>query len=124
MLHIYCSLLQALWSRVKIKNLLQLFTKTTIPTIKEVNKSPNQLTPNIVKKSKEEFEKWLKEEKMEKVEADIVKIDNEIESIEAQVDALVFKSYNLEEEEIKVVFDSLKTPRIYRGKLLEFFRRL
>jgi hypothetical protein len=124
MLHIYCSLLQALSSRAKIKNLLQLFTKTTIPIIKEVNKSPNQLTPNIVKKSKEEFEKWLKEEKIENVEADMVKIDNEIESIEAQVDALVFKSYNLEEDEINVVFDTLKTPTVYQSKVLEFFRKL
>jgi type I restriction-modification system DNA methylase subunit len=124
MLHIYCSLLQALSSRAKIENIFQLFTKTTVPLIKEVNRSPNQLTPNIVKKSKEEFEKWLKGEGIEGTEADIVKIDNEIEDLEAEIDALVFKLYGLDENEIKTVFESLRTPTTYQSKVLEFFRRL
>jgi len=124
MLHIYYSLLQALESRAKIETLPQLFAKTTIPIIKEVNKSPNELTPNIIKKATNEFKKWLNEEKIEAVETDIVKIDNEIEDIEAKIDALVFKLYGLKEDEIKVVFDSLKTSMIYQQKVLDNFKKL
>jgi len=124
MLHIYYSLLQALESRAKIKNLPQLFTKTTIPIIKEVNRSPNELTPNIVRKATDEFKRWLNEEKIGFAETDIVKIDNEIEDVEAEIDALVFKLYGLEENEVKVVFDSLKTPTIYQRKVIDYFRRL
>jgi hypothetical protein len=123
-LHVYCSLLRALESRARIKNLFQLFAKTTIPIIKEVNKSPNELTPNVFKKVKDEFGKWLKEEKIEGVEEDIVRVDNEIEDIEAEIDALVFKLYRLKKDEVKSVFDSLKTPTIYQGKVFEFFRKL
>ncbi|MEM3398965.1 MAG: N-6 DNA methylase [Nitrososphaeria archaeon] len=124
MLHVYCSLLQALESRAKIKTLHQLFIKTIIPIIKEVNKSSNELTPNIMRKARDEFERWLKGEKIEGVEADIVKIDNEIENIEAEIDALIFKLYDLDENEVKIVFNTLKTPTIYQSKVLEFFRKL
>jgi uncharacterized coiled-coil protein SlyX len=124
MLHVYCSLLKALQSKVKIETLSQFLTKTKVPIIKEVNKSSNQLIPNIMRKVKDEFESWLQKEKIEGIEADIVKIDNEIEDIEAKIDALVFKLYELNEDEIKIVFDSLKTPTTYQIKVLEFFRRL
>jgi len=124
MSHIYSSLLQALESRAKIQTLSQLFAKTMVPLIKEVNRSPNELTANIVRKVKDEFEKWLKEEKIEGIEADIVKIDNQIEDIKAEIDASVFKLYGLNEDEIKIVFDSLKTPTIYQMKVLDFFREL
>jgi len=124
MLHTYCSLLQALESKAKVKTLSQLFEKTKVPIVKEVNKSPNELTPNIIKMTKDEFERWLKEEISKEIEADIVKIDNEIEDLEAKIDALVFRLYELNEDEMKIVFDSLKTPAMYQGKVFEFFRRL
>ena len=124
MLHTYCSLLKALSSRAKIETLHDLFIKTKIPIIKKVNASSNELTPNIIKKVKSEFKKWLEQNKINNVEADLTKIDNEIEDLEAKIDALVFKLYNLNEGEIKIVFNSLKTPTIYQGKVLRFFRKL
>jgi type I restriction-modification system DNA methylase subunit len=124
MLHVYCSLLEALRSKAKIKKVYDLLTKTAIPIIKEVNRSSNELTPNIIKKVRDEFEGWLRQNKIGNMEADIVKIDNEIEDLEAKIDALVFKLYNLNQSEINIVFDSLKTPTIYQGKVLEFFREL
>ena len=124
MLHVYCSLLEALRSKAKIKKVYDLLTKTAIPIIKEVNRSSNELTPNIIKKVRDEFEGWLKQNKIGNMEANIVKIDNEIEDLEAKIDAIVFKLYNLNQSEIKIVFDSLKTPTIYQGKVLEFFREL
>lgn len=124
MSHIYFSLLQALKSKAKIKTLHHLFTKTTIPIIKGVNKSSNELTPNIVRKVRDEFEGWLSQNKIGNIEADIVKIDNEIDDLEAKIDALVFKLYDLNEAETKIVLDSLKTPNICQTKILEFFRKL
>ena len=99
-------------------------TKTIIPIIREVNKSSNELTPNIIKKVKDEFVEWLKQNEVENVEADIVKINNEIEELEAKIDAHVFKLYTLKENEIKIVFDSLKTPTAYQGRVLELLRKL
>lgn len=124
MVHIYCSLLQALESRAKIKTLSQLFTKTIIPVIKEVNKSPNELTPNILKKVTVEFEKWLKDNNVKGVEANIVKIDNEIDDLEATLDAMVFKLYELKESEITTVFRFLKKPTSYQEAVLKIFRGL
>jgi hypothetical protein len=124
MLHIYFSLLQTLESRAKIETLSHLFAKTMIPIIKEINKSPNELIPNIMKKITDEFRRWLNEEKIEVVETDIVKIDNEIEDIEAKIDAIIFRLYGLKEEDIKVVFDFLKTPMNYQRKVLDYFKTL
>jgi hypothetical protein len=124
MLHVYFSMLQALESKVKIKTLSQLFAKTMIPLIKETNRNSKELTPNIIKKMVDEFEKWCRQNKIENVEADIVKIDNEVEDLEAQIDALVFRLYGLNEDEMKMVFDSLKAPVMYQIKVFEFFKRL
>ena len=124
MLHVYCSLYYALQAKTQIETLSQLLTKTIIPIIKEVNKNSKELTPNMIKKAKDEFVEWLKQNNIVSVEADIVKVDNEIEELEAKIDALVFKLYGLKENEIKVVFDSLNTPTIYQSKVFEFFRKL
>jgi len=122
MLHVYSSLVQALTSRVKIKNLYDLLTKTMIPIIKEVNVDPNKLTPNIVKKTQNEFEKWLEDGKKGEIEADIVKIDYKIENKESQINTLIFKLYDLKEEDVKIVFDSLKAPATYQAKVFEFLK--
>jgi EAL domain-containing protein (putative c-di-GMP-specific phosphodiesterase class I) len=83
--------MQTLESRVKVKNLSQLFAKTMIPIFGEVNKSQKELTRNMMKKVKEEFEKWKKEKHMIDVNPDIVNIVNEVNDAEAEIDALVFK---------------------------------
>ncbi|MHA1381295.1 MAG: Eco57I restriction-modification methylase domain-containing protein [Candidatus Helarchaeota archaeon] len=124
MVHVYNSLIQNLESKKTIENLTHLFDKTIIPIIKEVNKNPNELTPNIVKKSGEEFEKWLKKEKIEIINSDIIKFDNEIEDLEVRIDAHIFKLYDLSEEELKIIFNSLLPPLLYREKVFSFFRTL
>lgn len=45
----------------------------------------------MMKKVKEEFEKWKKEKHMIDVNPDIVNIVNEVNDAEAEIDALVFK---------------------------------
>lgn len=124
MIHTYCSLLQVLGSKAKIKTLSQLFNKTSISVIKDVNKSPNELTPNIIRKTIEEFEKWLKDNNVQGIEANIVKIDNEIEDLEAELDAMIFKLYQLKEEEVKRILQFLKKPTSYQEDVLRIFKGL
>lgn len=124
MLHIYCSLLQALESKAKINSLFQLLTKTMVPIIKEVNKNSNELTPNIVRKTIDEFGKWVKVQSIGNIEADIVKIDNKIGELEAIIDALVFRIYDLEEDEVKLVLASLKARQMYQEEVLSHLKGL
>jgi type I restriction-modification system DNA methylase subunit len=122
MLLVYLAIQKSLESKEKIKTLYHLFNKTTVPVIK-----PNVVenTPNIIKKVEEEFVKWLKKERTEdKIKPDIVIIDNEIEETDAQIDALVFKIYELNEEEVKTVLSSLKIIPSYQEKVLEYFRSM
>jgi len=119
MLHVYLSILTLLESRRKVKSLSDLLKKTTIPIVKpDVVKN----TANIMKKVEEEFKKSLKGEKS--LTCDIVAVDNEIEDIEAQIDALVFKLYGLNEEEINIVAQSLHLTPSYQQKILDEFRKL
>jgi Glu-tRNA(Gln) amidotransferase subunit E-like FAD-binding protein len=124
MLHFYHSLMQTLESRAKIKTLSQLFAKTLIPIVKEVNRNPKELTPNIMKKVKEDFEKWKSEKHITDVNPDIVNIINEMDNSEAEIDASVFKLYGLQENEINTVFSSLKASPTYQAKVLQIFRKL
>jgi type I restriction-modification system DNA methylase subunit len=124
MLHFYHSLMQTLESRAKVKTLSQLFAKTMIPIVKEVNRSPKEMTPNIMKKVKEDFEKWKSENHITDVKPDIVNIINEVDNAEAEIDALVFKLYGLQENEINTIFDSLKTSPIYQAKVIQILRKL
>jgi type I restriction-modification system DNA methylase subunit len=124
MLHFYHSLMQTLESRVKIKTLSQLFAKTMIPIVMKVNESQKELTRNIMKRVKEEFEKWKVEKRMTDINPDIVNIVNEVNDAEAEIDALVFKLYGLQENGINTIFNSLKTSPMYQAKVLEIFKRL
>jgi len=118
MLHVYVSLLKTLESRAKTDTLSQLLLKTTVPVIQ-----PNivEKTPNIMEKVKQEFEKWLNEKRIEGVEPDLVKIDNEIMNLHAKIDALVFRLYELDANEVKVVLDSLRATATYQRKVLDYF---
>jgi len=124
MFHVYLSLVETLESRAQVKTLSQLFYKTIIPVITEVNRSSNELTPNIMAKVLDEFKKWLKEERIEKVDDDIVKIDNTIENIQAEIDALVLKFYELHEDEAQSVLNYLKMPGSYQQKVIDIIRKL
>ena len=122
MLHVYFSIFSLLNSRIKVRNLLEFLNKATIPVV-----MPNiwEYTPNILKKAKQEFQKWLSKEKIKDKmirDADIIKIDNDIKEIDANIDALVFKLYGLAKDEVKVVLDSLKTPISYQQKIFSYFK--
>lgn len=116
--------MQTLESRAKVKTLSQLFAKTMIPIVKEVNRNPKEMTPNIMKKVKEDFEKWKSENHISDVNPDMVNITNEMDNAEAEIDASVFKLYGLQENEINTIFDSLKISPMYQAKSLRIFRKL
>ena len=124
MLHTYSSLVNTLESEdVRVETLRDLLEKTMVPVITG-GRFSGELTPNIIRKTVEEFKKWLEKEKIQNISNDIVVIDNELEDLTTLVDAYVFRLYGLNENEIKIIFDSLKTSARYREKVLEHYRRL
>jgi len=122
MLHLYCSLLQALQSRRKIKTLNQLFEKTQIPVISEQG-STVESTSNIIGKVHDEFNKRFKNEEVTGVEPDIVKIENELEEVKAQTDLYVFKLYTLTKDDMTAIFDFLRTPYSYKEKVYSILEK-
>ena len=123
MIHVYCSLVNTLESKVRIDTLGDLLEKTMVPVITG-GRFSGELTPNIIRMTVEEFKKWLEKEKIQNISNDIVVIDNELEDLTTLVDAYVFRLYGLNENEIKIIFDLLKTSARYREKVLEHYRRL
>ena len=124
LLHTYCSLLQALLSKARHKTLSELFAKTMIPIIKQVNKSPNEMTTNIVSKVKEEFHNWLKQNKIEDTAEENVTIDNKIDDLEIRLNSLVFRLYELTEDDVRAVLDYMKTPATCLSEILKYYRKL
>jgi hypothetical protein len=102
MLHVYFSLIKTLESRAKIKTLNNLFDKTVVPVIQP---SIIENRPNIIRRCQEEFDRWIKEEKIGEIEPDIMKIDNEIEKTDEGIDKMVYKLYGLNKEEIGIIED-------------------
>jgi hypothetical protein len=89
-----------------------------VPVIKEMNKTTAELTTNIFRKAEEEFEVWKKKEGIKDVEHDIVRISNEIEEVDAKIDALVFELYRLDRKEVVAVLESLNVPEIKKNNIL------
>ena len=118
---VYLELITTLESRNRIKNLIDLFDKTPISII-QPNSWDNSV--NLIKGAKNKFEEWAKENKISKEFASInlVEIDQKIEDTDAEIDANVFKLYELNEDETKVVMDSLNTPQYYQEKVFNFFK--
>ena len=124
MLHVYSALRETLQSRAKIKTLQQLLSKTLIPIVKHVNKSSRELTPNIIVKVKNELNEQLRREQVSCISPDIVNIENNIERLKAEIDALVFKLYGLNKDEINTVLDSLHLPLRYQQIVMKCFEGL
>lgn len=114
MLHVFLSIKQALESKRK-KTLAHLLAKTIIPLI---HPDSEKNTPNIMWKVREDFGGWVESEKIEHLELDIVKIENEIEDVDANIDALVFRLYGLNENEVRTVLESLNVIDSYQHKVL------
>lgn len=116
---LYCEIEQLLNSRSKVTKLKDIFSKTTISLIQ-----PNfwENSPNLIKGTVKKFKEWLDNQDLDTKLADIVKIDNEIEDVDAHIDALVFKLYELTKNEIKTVLDSLGILPSYQEKVFKWLK--
>lgn len=116
---LYSEIKHLLNSRSKVKKLRDVLSKATVSLIQ-----PNfwENSPNLIKGCVKKFKEWLENQNLDTKEADVVKIDNEIEDIDAHIDALVFKLYKLTENEIKTVLDSMAVRLSYRQKALKWLK--
>ncbi|MFW6172185.1 MAG: Eco57I restriction-modification methylase domain-containing protein [Elusimicrobiota bacterium] len=73
--------------------------------------------------SSRKFQERLKEELQNSIEV-INPLQKEIQKLENEIDALVFELYEINEEEVKTILDSLNTPENERKNILERFRNL
>ncbi|MFW5928092.1 MAG: Eco57I restriction-modification methylase domain-containing protein [Thermoplasmatota archaeon] len=69
------------------------------------------------------FEKNLKEKWQKSMDV-LIPLMEEIQELENEIDAFVFKLYDLDEEEIEIVLDSLETEEEIKEDILEKFRDL
>ena len=114
-------ILELLDSKSRVKMLKDIFDKTFISVIQ-----PNMLenSGNLVKGTEKKLEEWLEKQNLEIKEKDIVKIDKEIKDIDNQIDAYVFKLYELNRGEVITVLDSLSVLDNIKTDVLNKFDRL
>ena len=113
---IYLEILRLLDSSRKVNNLKDIFLKTEISIIK-----PNiwEKSCNLIKFTNEKFKEWLSEQNIKIEIKDIVKIENDIESLENMVDAIIFKYYGLTLNEIEVIFSTLSVKDRIKNDILK-----
>ena len=117
MIHVYLSILRLLYSAKRVQRLSHLFSKTEVPVIHQ--DAVNGIV-SILKGAGHEFERWQKREniKLEKP-YDIIKCDNEIETLQAEIDAYTFFGSDLTQEEMGTIMSSLNQPIYYQEHVLE-----
>jgi len=120
---VYLELIISLESNNRINSLKDILNKTAISII-QPNSWDNSI--NLIKGTENKFKEWAKENKVSKELATInlSEMEHDIEETDAKIDANVFKLYELDEEEIKTVMDSLSTPQYYQEKVFNFFKKL
>jgi Alw26I/Eco31I/Esp3I family type II restriction m6 adenine DNA methyltransferase len=116
---VYASIHSLLESRSQLSTLSQLLQKTKVPLIRPDEK---RNTVNILLRVENEFNNWKLQEGVTTIPSDIVEIDNEIDNSLAKVDYSVFRLYGLDEQEARVVLDSLKIKPTYRDRVLKQFK--
>jgi len=118
---LYLEILELFDSRSKVKSLKDIFDKTIISVIQ-----PNiwEKSGNLIKGVKKKFEEWLEKQDFKVKEKDIVEIDNQIQDVDNQIDAHVFKLYKLNREEVETVLDSLNVLESIKNDILKKFEEL
>lgn len=116
--HVYASIVSVLDSRKKVKRLSDILLKTTVPVI---TPNPLQQTPNITKKVEKEFHEWKQRNKLTDAKSEsLCEIHNNIQSIEAKIDSLVFVLYGLDRKEVAIVLESLSLPSSYQERVRRY----
>lgn len=113
---IYIEILDLLTSRRVIKSLKDILSKTVISTIK-----PNiwQKTPNLLRYTKAKFMKWKTKSQFIIKGDNILLINNKIQEIEIELNALIFKVYNITKNEAEIILNSLGTLKDEKNMILD-----
>lgn len=115
--HIYLSILSLLESKLHVNTLRQLFEKTKISVI-QPNVKTN--TPNIIKMTLSSLQKHYSKSSINS----IVEIDTRIEEYGERIDAIVYKLYDLSENEIDTTMKWLPIRRKYQQEVIQHFKSL
>jgi hypothetical protein len=101
----------------KAKGFAGFYEKAT-KNISLIERLENIRLPEFDEELKENFREYLEQKR--KAE----RLETEIQETENLIDAIVFDLYDLTEEEVETVLDSLDTPEDERTAILEHFRNL
>ena len=110
--HFYFSIQKTLETKIAAGSLKELFEKTTIPIL--VPNAPYK-TPSLMKKIIDEFSKDSK------FHGGALKIENEIEELEAKIVHLVFGIYGISKQDDKKILDRTAITNWYANKVLQLF---
>jgi len=110
--HFYLAINSSIKSRLEIKSLKSLFEKTLIPVLQP--NAPTK-THNLMEKVYDEYSK------VSSNKFGIVKMEDEIEDLEANIDSIVFKEYGVEESETNYILEDLMLPESYKTKVKAHF---
>ena len=115
---IYLEVLQLMESRRKVKSLKDILSKTVISIIK-----PNiwEKSFNLIRFCKAKFKTWRLKNNIDMVVEDPIQIDKKVESLENELNALVFKLYDLSQSEVEIILESLATIKKIKSKILKSF---
>lgn len=112
--HLYLCIKKSLDSKTNLDTLKKVFEKTSIPIMQP---NPSNKTKNIMTKIYDEFET-----KFGSKTPGIVETEKMILEKESDIDAVVFKLYDLELNELNLVLSSLSTSDFYNVMVEKKFR--
>jgi hypothetical protein len=115
---IYLDICRLIDSKRKVNCLKDIFTKAEISIIK-----PNiwEKSHNLLEFTVKRLEDWVSNHKISNISYDIIKQEEEIRDTENKIDARFLKLYDLSEEEVKVVSNSLNLLEKVKKTILNFY---
>lgn len=118
---LYLDIKSTLAGRLKITSLMDLFNKVDISVIK-----PNiwEKSGNLVKILLKFLNEWLVDQRISIKVSSILEIEELFNNIDYELNAHVFKLYNLKEEEISLVLKTLNISHIDKINILKKYRKI
>lgn len=117
---IYYSIQKLLDSDIEVRTLSHILDKSAIPLI---NPNPWMNSQNIIRNALQELSKLkINDLKKDEILWSLPAIDENIKDLEAKLDALIFKLYNLGLEDVTYILDALKLKHDIKIKTINFFK--
>jgi len=113
---VYLDLLELFESRKKIYCLKDIFTKSEISVIRSENWLDSGNLIEILKKS---FINWLNEQKIKYQNPNILTINNQLQKVINKIDATIFETYGLTNEEIDLILDSTQVLESIKNDIMK-----